>query len=52
MAQVDTLSKPEAVKQQSRQKVEAQAREKVTERLLDLLVFDSTGWDEEDDDWG
>src|SRR4051812_10947764 len=40
------------VKQQSRQKVEHQAREKVTERLLDLLVPDSAGgngWSEEDD---
>lgn len=36
------------VKQQQRQKVETQARERVAERLLDLLVPDSTNWDEED----
>jgi ATP-dependent HslUV protease ATP-binding subunit HslU len=36
------------VKQQQRQKVETQARERVTERLLDLLVPDTTAWDEED----
>src|SRR3954470_16737536 len=36
------------VKQQQRQKVETQAREKVTERLLDLLVPDTASWDEED----
>jgi ATP-dependent HslUV protease ATP-binding subunit HslU len=35
------------VKQQQRQKVETQARERVTERLLDLLVPDTTEWDEE-----
>jgi ATP-dependent HslUV protease ATP-binding subunit HslU len=34
------------VKQEQRQKVETQARERVTERLLDLL-FDNTSWDEE-----
>src|SRR5215204_1781865 len=36
------------VKQQQRQKVETQARERVTERLLDLLLPDSSSWDEED----
>jgi ATP-dependent HslUV protease ATP-binding subunit HslU len=35
------------VKQEQRQKVETQARERVGERLLDLLVPDSTSWDEE-----
>src|SRR4051812_13365112 len=36
------------VKQQQREKVETQARERVAERLLDLLLPDSTTWDEED----
>ncbi len=36
------------VKQEQRRKVEIQARERVTERLLDLLVPDSSSWDEED----
>src|SRR3954469_15188554 len=35
------------VKQEQRQKVETQARERVSEKLLDLLVPGSTGWDEE-----
>jgi ATP-dependent HslUV protease ATP-binding subunit HslU len=35
------------VKQEQRQKVETQARERVTERLLDLLLPDSSSWDEE-----
>src|SRR3954464_5109885 len=38
------------VKQQQREKVQTQAKEKVAERLLDLLVPDSTAWDEEDAD--
>jgi ATP-dependent HslUV protease ATP-binding subunit HslU len=35
------------VKQQQRQKVESAAREKVTERLVDLLVPETGEWDEE-----
>src|SRR5947209_9207378 len=33
------------VRQEQRQKVETQARERVTERLLDLLLPRSSGWD-------
>jgi ATP-dependent HslUV protease ATP-binding subunit HslU len=35
------------VRQEQRAKVETQARERVTERLLDLLLPGSGGWDEE-----
>src|SRR5207302_1616272 len=35
------------VKQQQRKLVETQAKERVTERLLDLLLPRSTGWDAE-----
>jgi ATP-dependent HslUV protease ATP-binding subunit HslU len=38
------------VKQEQRRKVEIQARERVTERLLDLLVPESNSWDEEDEE--
>src|SRR5690606_6004917 len=36
------------VKQEQRQIVETQARERVTERLLDLLLPGSSGWEPED----
>src|SRR5258707_9621443 len=35
------------VKQEQRRKVETQAKERVTERLLDLLLPGSSAWDEE-----
>src|SRR5438876_10437477 len=36
------------VKQEQRRLVETQAKERVNDRLLELLVPQSTGWDEED----
>ncbi len=38
------------VRQEQRAKVETQARERVTEKLLDLLLPGSGSWDDDDDE--
>src|SRR3954449_8015795 len=43
-----TESSISMVKQDQRKLVETQAKERVTERLLDLLLPDTSGWDPED----